>query len=230
MKPLPLILASTALVVLLVSSRASADIGGKGGGGNTNSAPQIPSGPWCDLPRAEARKLARTFAGTLGKRYGIDGIATYLDAVGYWESRWNPCATGDTGGVSKGFYQLRADSAFRESNGLVYLRPQWPSLYTDGKLSVILAIDYAMRAGVRLLANNAEPYWLAVRRWWKYPSAVHDHGETKYSSSPGVRDRFSQALSAIGVSEDFMYRNFNPAGWPGAKQVMREYGYAYLVK
>jgi len=229
MKPLPLILVPTALAVLLISSRASASNHGSSGG-STNLAGQIPSGPWCQIPRAEARSLAKQFAGMLGDRYGIDGIATFLDAVGYTESKWNPCITGDSNGVSKGLYQMRADTVFRASNDLVPLRPQWPTLFKDGKLAVILAVDYAMRGGVRLLETGKTPYWLAVRRWWKFPGSIHDHDETRYSSSSGVRERFSKALSATGAAPDFMYRNFNPNGWPGAKQVMREYGYGALVK
>lgn len=225
MNPLPLILGAAAIAALLISSRASggASVPQDQGGG-------APTGSWCDFSRDQSRSLARAFATELANRYGINGLPVYLDAVGYWESRWNPCATGDSGGVSKGMYQMRAGTVFRTSNGLTYLQPRWPQLFTDGKLAVILAADYAMRAGTRLLQNGRTPYWLAVRRWWKYPAAVHDHNETKYDSSPGVRARFTEALKAIGVDPQFMYSTFNPNGWPGAKQVMREYGYASLVK
>jgi hypothetical protein len=218
---LAILLGTAVIGVAIVGSRSAS-------AKPSTSEGNAPTGPWCNFTKDQSRSLAKSFAQTLSNRYGVSGLPTFLDAVGYWESRWNPCVSGDSGGVSKGLYQMRADTVFRTSNGLTDLRPQWPTLSKDGKLSVILAADYAMRGGTRMVQEGDTPYWLAIRRWWKYPGILRDHDESN-SASPGVRDRFLKALAAVGASSSFAQQSFNPSNWPGAKQVMREYGYQHLV-
>lgn len=177
------------------------------------------SGPITPEQRAAYRAQARAVSEEIEQRYGIEGLADYLDAVAYWESRWNAGVGGD-GGISIGLYQMQANSAFRANNGLEHLRPRANTILRDPTKATILAADYAVAGIKRARQQGNRGDWLAVRRWWANPSLVHDDSETASAHSPKVRERFTKALRAVGVPTSFMERRPNVSGYPGVEQVL----------
>jgi hypothetical protein len=171
--------------------------------------------------RAEVRKIVKATAKEIGSLYDMQGLDTFLDAVGNSESQYNPCAAGD-GGVSKGIFQIRATTAF--STYYTHLRDFWPEMAKDPVLSTIVAAYCVSRA----LKQADEPTWLAVRRWWKYPSLVDDSNNAD-PISQGIRERFAKALNRIGVSPSFMDKKVSSKNWPTFPIVLRKFGYDNLA-
>jgi hypothetical protein len=154
----------------------------------------------------------------------MPGLTDFLLAVSYWESRFKSNAqAGDARNSARGLTQLRADSAFRESNNLTQYRSN-PDLLLNPTWNLILAADYAARAAERGEQKGFGVIdWLAVRRWWRLPSLAWDANETK-SDSARVRRNFEESLGKVGVSADFMYQPVHRGGWPGAITVLRDFG------
>ncbi len=180
------------------------------------------------------RRYAYDVAKTVELNYGIEGLATYLDAVGFWESRYTPNALGDSG-KSVGIYQIRDTSAFDTADNLDYLRgtEEGFMLLNNIETSVLIATDHAVDAikRSRTSSSSGRPCgdnlagpgdWLSARRWWKYPSLVHDFCESDSVSSE-IRGRFEEALIKTHHPVSFMYERPNVSGWPGLAQAFSDF-------
>lgn len=177
-------------------------------------------GPITKEERQRYRKLAREVSEEIEQRYGIDGLADYLDAVAYWESKWNPSVAGD-GGQSIGLYQMQAGTAFRKTNGLEDLRPQAPRILRDPVKATILAADYAVQGARRARSQGGRGDWFAVRRWWLLPAAVDDDYGNEYPKAfDRVKRNFTKALKAVGLPVSFMNNRPDVSGYPGIQQVL----------
>lgn len=185
-----------------------------------------------DSERVANRVYAYETALVVEQNYGIEGLADFLDAVGYWESRYNPKASGDSG-KSMGLYQLRYGSAFDSADGLEYLRdtPEGYNLLNEIVTSVLFATDHVMDAikrsrttgSNRPCGPGAGPGdFLSARRWWKYPSLVHDYCESN-TTSKEIRERLEKALTATGHPHSLMYKQPSTSGWPGIKQALSDF-------
>jgi len=178
--------------------------------------------------REQARALASQVAEQIEARYGVAGLADYLDAVAFWESRWNPEVGGD-GGKSIGLYQMRPPYMFTAQRGTAYALPRGGQILRDPVLSTVIASDHVVRAVRRAKQLGGRGDWLAVRRWWKYPSLVDDDDETEevvYGTksygfpSAGVRERFDKALEAVDLPKDFKYDRPDVSGYPSDVNVV----------
>lgn len=230
------------IFVLAASGRASASSSKKGtstdydwGGGGSYSSSLSPVYELAAYPQKQAdRRYAYDVAKSVELRYGIAGLADYLDAVGYWESRYTPTALGD-GGSSIGIYQLSETAAFDSADGLDYLRgtAEGFALLNTIETSVLIATDHAVDAinRSRTSASSGRPCgpglegpgdWLSARRWWKSPALVHDFCESDVMSEE-IRARFETALSKTHHSFSLMYQRPNVSGWPGLTQAFSDF-------
>lgn len=177
-------------------------------------------GPITKEERREYRRRAREVSEEIESLYGIDGLADYLDAVAYWESKWNPVVAGD-GSRSIGLYQMQAGTAFRQSNGLTDLRPQAGTILRDPTKATILAADYAVNR-VKVSRRAGGPGdWFAVRRGWYLPASTADvDGSTYPQAWDRVLRNFTKALKAVGLPVDFMYRTPDVSGYPGLQRML----------
>jgi hypothetical protein len=182
------------------------------------------TGSFPNAQRVEVRAIVRDVATRIESLYRIKGLATYLDAVSFRESNWNPCIDGDQGGVSKGLFQIRATTAF--STTYTHMRGAYPQMVRDPVVATILAAYCVFKAAKSV--RGRKPYWLAIRRWWKFPSLINDHANADVES-PGIAKRFADALKSTKHDPDFLYETFSVSGWPGLPAVFREFGYDELA-
>ena len=221
------------------ASSASPDLESGSSEDDWSSAQSTPTyflKPIAELKNHPERRLNRAYAYEAAKvietNYGIEGLADFLDAIAYWESRYNPEASGDSG-QSLGMFQLRYTSAFDTADGLDYLRntSEGYELLTDIDTSILFATDHIIDAikrsrtsGVnRPCGTGVGPGdYLSARRWWKYPSLVHDYCESNETSAQ-IRGRLETALNVTGHSESLMYEKPNISNWPGIKQALADF-------
>jgi len=144
------------------------------------------------------------------------GLADFLAATAYTESRFNTRATNHLG--FRGLFQMTASTsrvadAGGDANSLY--SPRW---------SIALVAWYISR--LRSYAAHGQVIdWLAVRRGMAYPYLVADVGEHE-ERSRAVRDRFEQGLRAVGLHLSFAHQRAFPPGynWPGIAAVMSAVG------
>jgi len=168
---------------------------------------------------AEAEKILLNTASEMENRYKIKGLTTFLHAVAYTESRYNPSVSGDSG-ISIGMFQMQEATAFRPDNELTKIKNKKSKL-KNPKLATILAADYVVRNAKRLRSKGYPAQWLAVRRGWANPSLRYDFDEDS-ERSPKTRARLEKALKALGYPVEFMYREFSVSGYPGIDRVQKD--------
>lgn len=173
----------------------------------------VPAGTW--------QETVEVYAQPIEQLVGWPGFSDYLRAVAWTESRGDPraCAGACGPNAARGPYGLRPDSARVSEFGGPSLLYSWP--WSTG-----LAAWYAAR--LRYYAYSGQVIdWLALRRGWALPSLVADVNETATVTgyAPGersrdVRERFTQALDAVGIPRAFMYQRAFPSSyrWPGNPQ------------
>jgi len=157
--------------------------------------------------------------------YGVEGLATYLEAVAYWESRFDPNATSDKGRIL-GLFQMGKSAAIKSSYGSNHLKL---ADLKDVDKSIILAARHAVAAIRRARSQGAKGDWLSARRWWKYPALVDDDDENELYEgvlySEGLRKRFASALIAIGKPTAFMFQTPDVSAFPDdAKEIAKTLG------
>lgn len=139
------------------------------------------------------------------------GLADFLTAVAYWESRGDSNAIGSAGEV--GWFQIGSGSRCLEQLGI-----QQSDLRGNEWLQVVVAACHAQVLGT--LYTDFVPDWLAIRRGWKYPRLTGDVHE-RDPVSADIRRRFAEALRRVGSSTAFMSRQVFPGDfhWPGVQQI-----------
>ena len=112
---------------------------------------------------------------------------------------------------------------FTTKRRTAYAMPRSEAILRDPVLSTVIASDHAVRAVRRARQLGARGDWLAVRRWWKFPSLVDDDNEDEEVSyggksrgypSAGVRERFDKALQAVELPAEFKYQRPDVSGYP----------------
>jgi hypothetical protein len=105
-----------------------------------------------------------------------------------------------------------------------------PFLVFDPIESVVMIADFAKRViksnGFQSLPEG-ERNWLAVRRGMAASSLIDDYNEDSERSAK-VRERFEDALIAVGVSPDFMWTRAEVGDYPGAAN-LREWLYQHVA-
>lgn len=197
---------------------------GGGGGGGSKSFANYNFGTKKKPNRDEARRFILNETKRIEQKYNtMPGLHKYLAAIAWKESRYNPFVqNGNERNSARGLMQLRADSAFRKTNGLEHLRSK-PKLLLDPRWNLAMSIDYAARGIERAVQEGGRPDWYAVRRWWGIPSLVHDYAETNERSQKVRRElpEFYRAagLDPIDASREAVLRNY-----PGVKVIASELG------
>ncbi len=173
------------------------------------------------LDAAAIRKLALPVENRLQQT----GLANYLAARAFTESRYNADAQNDSG--RKGLWQMSASTSNVDALGKpasVLLNPRW---------SLALVAWFIER--LRAYGDPGQTIdWLAVTRGMAYPHLVNDVHESKpatQGATPGersreVRERFEEALDYVGLPRSFMHRPAFPPGyhWPGINAVIAAAG------
>lgn len=157
-------------------------------------------------------------------------LAPFLLAVAWTESRGNPNAqNGTSANAARGWFQMRPKS------GLPWEysdRSKYPAdLLKDKDWAVAAAAWYANRL-LPFADKDQVVDALALRRGWALPRLVDDVDEieTVKGYAPGersrdVRERFTQALEATGIGEDFMFQAVPvPTGWTNMRHALSVLG------
>ena len=146
----------------------------------------------------------------------------FMLATAWRESRFNPYSkAGNKQNSARGLFQLRPNSVFTESNGLISMRGQ-PDILLDPVWNFVMAVDYAARGIIK--ANNAgqNPDVLAIRRYWSYPRNVTDV-YNKDADSRITLSRLGPSLDAVGLSRSTMQEKMALGGYPGLYQIGKDF-------
>jgi len=207
--------------------------GKKGGGGSSSSKKWAVKGPedrrqWLN----EIRSMSYWYSNTYGS---MPHLADYLTVVGFIESRFNPAATNpevktNPMNAARGLFGARPKTAFKESNGLEYMR-QYPNALLNPKWAFVTAtfsVWQACNAVDREGSGVAD--WASIRRWWGFPSKVHDFNFDD-PWSYGNLERFEAGLHkcneqyGTGIDPDFVWQKVR--GWdnyPGMPVMIKVFG------
>lgn len=196
--------------------------------------------PWSkdEITDAERRIVLaeiRNMAQFVTERYGMmPGLSDYLTVVGFIESRFNPWAANpqiktDPYNAARGPFGMRPKTAFKKANGLTHLRDYPFTLYSIRWSFVAAVDDIARAARATYEKGTGDADWAATRRWWGYPSKVHDFNyEDPYSA--GNTERFEEGLHKCndqfqtGIDPDFIWEKVRAENYPGIEYLMYDFG------
>jgi hypothetical protein len=172
-------------------------------------SPTIPTGPgkWVD---ADAPRRIRELA----DRIGWPGLADFLVAVAYWESRGNSQAGEDDGNKARGWFGMRPVSARLGDLGLE------GDALKEESLAVALAAWYAWRLQ-KYAADDQLMDWLAMRRGWYLPKLVSDVNEENTASAK-VHAALVEAYTKVGLDPNLMHDPSLEYQWPGVEAVIAQ--------
>lgn len=146
----------------------------------------------------------------------------FMLATAYWESRFNPYAkVSSSRNAARGLFQLRVDSAFTESNGLVGLRNQ-PDYLLDPVWNFVAAVDYAARGIIKANKAGYTATVLSIRRYWALPSLVTDVYESEQRSRE-VRANLEESLDAVGLARSTMNEKMTLGSYPGIYYIGKDF-------
>jgi len=181
---------------------------------------------------SEIRNMSNWYSNEFGS---MPLLADYLTVVGFIESRFNPSAANpqietNYENAARGFFGIRPHTAFKSANGLTFMR-QTPDALYNPRWSFVIATFLIWQAcnDVRQ-RGSGEADWAAVRRWWGYPSKVHDFGyEDPWSEQNTMKlERgIDQCNEKYGtdIDPDFIWRRVE--GWenyPGIEIMIKSFG------
>lgn len=180
----------------------------------------------------EIRSMSYWYTETYGS---MPFLADYLTVVGYIESRFNPAAVNpqiktDPMNAARGLGGMRPESAFKTSNGLKYMRAH-PNALLNPRWAFVTSVDFIHDACAAVDREGSGVIdWVAVRRWWGFPSKVHDFNFSDPYSA-GNLERFEDGLHecnaefGTGINPDFVWRKIQ--GWknyPGMAMMVKSFG------
>jgi hypothetical protein len=212
----------------VVAGLALAALLGKSGGkkSSSKSYKKIPSefGTKAEPNRDAAKEFILSASNNLTNKYGImENLGEYLSGVAYLESRFNPFViNGNSRNSARGLFQMRADSAFSDSNGLKKYR-NTPDVLFDPRVSFVAAVDYAYRGAKRSYEKGGSPDWYAIRRWWALPYLIHDYA-LENERSRSTRESLNGALRNLGMSTSKLSKKINIKNYPGAIKIGQDLG------
>lgn len=159
--------------------------------------------------RAHLFRIAKQVESSVG---GWPGLAEFLDAVGWAESRWTLDAV--RASSSFGPYQI---TAVASDNDAVRTDPK---VLFDPVTSVVVAADLAYR-----LQRYADPgqtvRWSDIRRGWKHPILVSAAKSRKSDIARAVDRRWHHATAKTGHRGITTVLVDAPKRWPGQAEIFR---------
>lgn len=180
----------------------------------------------------EIRNMSLYYSGTFGS---MPFLADYLVVIGFRESSFNPRAVNpqvktDPLNAARGLFGMRPETAFKSKNGLEHMRST-PNALLDPRWAFVTAVDHVWRACDTVYRRSgASTNYAAVRRYWGYPSLVHDFDLNDPRSVANL-ERLEKAIfdcnDAYGtnIDPDFIWRPIE--GWqnyPGMDVLKQVYG------
>ena len=196
-----------------------------------------------DQERSHAQRMQmlnqiRSMANWSSQKWGMmPFLADYLTAVAYWETRFNETkvnpeyykSKAGRKNAARGLFQMRPNSAFRDSNNLLPLLSK-PNLLLDPRWAFVTALDYIAQGDKRSWEKSGrESNWLAIRRWWRRPALLHDYGEQQ-DEAKSVHRKLVDAIEGVNreygqnIDEDFIYMPVQVGGYPGIWTTMPAFG------
>ncbi len=164
------------------------------------------------------RRLLRDMGEKLEREIEWPGLADFLDATAYTESRWSPGAgtkkVGTNGAI--GAYQIRPKSAFtRREWGQDFDRVGHGADLLDPIVNTAAIVDYMRRVFPYKNAPSAD--WARMRAALAYPHYIggRDRARSKKRFDAAVA-RFSTGLEKTGTPQSFARRPAYPPGWGGS--------------
>lgn len=124
----------------------------------------------------EVRSMSYWYSSTYNS---MPFLSDYLTAIGFIESRFNPAAVNpeiksNPYNASRGLFGMRPETAFKNSNGLEFMRAH-PNALLNPRWAFVTAVDHIWSACKSVdRENSGTPDWASIRRWWGYPDRVHD--------------------------------------------------------
>jgi len=200
----------------------------KGGskGSSSKSYRKVPSefGTKDNPNRDAAKEFILNASRNLINKYGImENLDVYLSGVAYLESRFNPFVSGgNLRNSARGLFQIRADSAFTDSNGLKKYR-NTPDVLFDPRMSFVAAVDYAYRGAKRSYEKGGSPDWYAIRRWWALPHLIHDYA-LENERSRSTRESIKRGVTQVGMNPNALNTKINIKNYPGAIKIGQDLG------
>lgn len=150
----------------------------------------------------EIRNMSEHYSYNFGS---MPYLADYLTVVAYRESNFNPNAINpqvktDPTNAARGLFQLRPETAFKEKNGLEHMLST-PNALLNPRWAFVTAVDHVWR-GCNAVdrKSGASADYAAIRRWWGWPSLVHDFDMRDPRSVANLR-RFEKAI--VDCNDDY---------------------------
>lgn len=162
-------------------------------------------------------------------------LADFMTVTAFRESNFNPNKANpeiekNPMNAARGLFGMRPETAFTPSNGLEALRNS-PNTLLNPRWAFVTAVNGVYRACDSVYRDSGRTAnFAAVRRWWGYPSNVHDFDLTKQHSKDSLA-KLEKAIDdcndAYGtqIDPDFIWRPIS--GWknyPGMGIMLSEYG------
>lgn len=214
-------------------------LGNKSKGASKGASKGVSSGGWGvkgDQDRLHWLNEIRAMSYWYTQKFGsMPLLADYLTVVGYIESRFNPASVNpqvktDPLNAARGLAGMRPRSAFKSANGLEHMR-SYPNALLNPRWAFVTSVDFIWQAcdSVNQKGSGVTD-WAAVRRWWGFPSKVHDFNfEDPYSAAN--LGRFEDGLNecndkyGTGINPDFVWQKVQ--GWenyPGMSLMVKSFG------
>lgn len=222
-EPITLALAAAASLFLLK---------GKSGGSSSGARDKFKATSHQD--RLKYLEEVRSMSQWYSNRYGsMPDLADFLTIVGFIESRFNPAAanpeiSSNPSNAARGLFGFRPNTAFRSKNGLESLRSS-PNLLYNPRWSFVCAVFHVYDADRTASRKGYQADWVAVRRWWGYPSKLDDFDMVEEFSQNSLR-KFDTAvfecnnIYGTNVDPDFMWNSVRSGGFPGMEVLLKDFG------
>lgn len=180
---------------------------------------------------SEIRNMSHYYSDKFGS---MPGLADYLTVIGYIESRFNPAAVNPQietdPNAARGFFGIRPKTAFKDQNGLKYMRSD-PNALLDPRVSFVIAVSLVWEACSKVDASQSgTPNWASIRRYWGYPSKVHDFDMSETFSVNSLKKLENGIIGVnenYGTNVDMDFPFFSVRDWknfPGLNVLISSYG------
>lgn len=199
------------------------------------------SGGWAIKGKEDRRRMLneiRNMSFYYSNRFGsMPYLADFLTVTAFRESNFNPNKANpeiktNPMNAARGLFGMRPETAFASSNGLTSMRAR-PNTLLNPKWAFATAVSGVFRACDSVDRKSGRTAdFAAVRRWWGYPSNVHDFDLQKQHSQESLA-KLEKAIDDCNdgygtqIDPDFIWRPIS--GWknyPGMGIILQAYGLA----
>lgn len=186
--------------------------------------------------RASMLNEVRNMSFHYSNRFGsMPRLADFLTVTAFRESNFNPEAINpevktNPANAARGLFGMRPETAFKESNGLLFMRNH-PNALLHPRWAFVCAVDHVWRAcSATMRKSETTANFAAVRRWWGWPVLVHDF-DLENSKSRASAEKFEKATNdcnrayGTNINPNFVWGPIqNWENYPGMETMLGIYG------